>query len=90
MLKKVIQTITFSVLALGACADDFRVAAEGGRVEIQQAIDAAANAADATRQKKPVFVVHDTNISHFEERLKVGKNTSPLQTGCRGLACVLM
>ncbi len=38
------QALVFSALALGAYAGDFRVAAEGGRAEIQQAIDAAAAA----------------------------------------------
>ena len=41
---KVTQALVFSALALGAYAGDFRVAAEGGRAEIQQAIDAAAAA----------------------------------------------
>ena len=41
---KVIQTAVFFALALGAYAGDFRVAADGGRAEIQHAIDAAAAA----------------------------------------------
>ena len=41
---KVSQTVAFFALALGAYAGDFRVAADGGRAEIQQAIDAAAAA----------------------------------------------
>ena len=44
LLYKVTQAFVFSALALGAYAGDFRVAAEGGRAEIQQAIDAAAAA----------------------------------------------
>ena len=41
---KPIYAIVLSALALGARADDFRVAADGGRAEIQQAIDAASAA----------------------------------------------
>ena len=41
---KAIQAVIFSALVFGVCADDFRVAADGGRAEIQQSIDAAAAA----------------------------------------------
>lgn len=71
---KVIQIVAFFALALGAYAGDYRVAADGGRAEIQHAIDAAAAAGGGRVVVEPgVYPIGTLRLkSHVELHIEEG------------------